>query len=663
MQNSLEICLRRRIDEIPQCVVGYDAVGKFSYSSDIVQGRSPDWGDAEEYVRALTVIHLVHDLGYRPGAIQIEYNIKARVGRNAKDKRADVAILEDHGQSDAVYALMELKEQSEFSAERQSAWEGQLFNLCPFMQATPRCLVYGTAYPLEDDVAYDLEIINTEKCKDYTEWHALGSPVHARHLSKNYGKPVKQPYIHGEGILKNRANKKEIAAMATELHDILWGGGSNSDTDIFNLIVRLILAKVHDERSVSKDSEYQFQWKQDEHITDVEKRIESLYRNALESRLGVSREEAQSRTLIERGKISEAQLRFAIERLERYAFGEIIQNSADPDLLGGFFERIMRLGFKQDKGQFFTHANIAAFMVDVLDLQGWTARRIEDGNSPPRIIDPSLGSGTFLVTAMAKMTEGVSSLQEDRLSEDAASRFHAIMNSKPQHKWFEEYGYGLENAIDLGLAAQVNMLLHADGSSSIFVGPDRGNGLGHFAQYPSNKSILSDAHDRDDYSHKVNENFDVVITNPPFSVKYDESEWDRYKMAFEMANSKNSEELFLERWFQLLKEGGRLAAVVPDSMLDNRSGASREFLSSRFWVRAIVSLPADAFYPYTSTKTSIIFAQKKQKHELQETPDDLLYLATATYLGYRRTTKSEEEHSRNDLLNIARELSKVSVWF
>lgn len=80
---------------------------------------------------------------------------------------------------------------------------------------------------------------------------------------------------------------------------------------------------------------------------------------------------------------------------------------------------------------------------------------------------------------------------------------------------------------------------------------------------------------------------------------------------------KNSENLFVERWYQLLRENGRLAAVLPESVFDTTENKYiRLFLFKYFKIKAVVSLPQLAFEPYTSTKTSILFAQKKTKDEI-----------------------------------------------
>ena len=474
-----------------------------------------------------------------------------------------------------------------------------------------------------------------------------------------------------EHDLRSEATESELRALQIDLHNTLWGGGATSDNDIFNLITRLILAKIQDEQSASKSRPYDFQLFDGENIRrETLPRLDALYRTSLKARLRVSSEEAGRKHVREGDKGTDAQLRYAIQQIEQYSFTEIAKERAGGDILGTFFEGILRSGFKQSKGQFFTHPNIVRFCIDVLDIGNWTRDQICRGEMPPLIIDPSAGSGTFLIETMKVMAKVMRQLQDDLDNRKIAlsGRAEDILKqllSRPTrcNEWAQEYIHGLEINEELGLAAQVNMMLHSDGASSILAGVQNGDGLAHFSTYPHDTPKFSKTIDKLDYPNKVNESFDVVLTNPPFSATYTREDWERYRRDFWLATQgpKNSEKLFLERWFQLLRPGGRLAAVVPNSLLDSKDPHGRKFLMERFWLRAVVSLPADAFYPYTGTKTSLIFAKKRTGKEDDVTPGEI-YFSRATYLGYKRTSRTEEKIPENDLSEIHKELKERQLW-
>lgn len=173
--------------------------------------------------------------------------------------------------------------------------------------------------------------------------------------------------------------------------------------------------------------------------------------------------------------------------------------------------------------------------------------------------------------------------------------------------------YGVEDNEDLAMATKVNMILHGDGNANI----EKADGLAGFGEYHRDRTRISTEDANHPYKYPVNEQFDCVISNPPFSLKEDDRTLNKYSTRFGYVEGKNSENLFIERWFQLLKEGGRLGVVLPDSVFDtNENLYIRMFLYRFFVIKAVVSLPQVAFQPYTPTKTSLLFAVKKTRKEV-----------------------------------------------
>ena len=77
------------------------------------------------------------------------------------------------------------------------------------------------------------------------------------------------------------------------------------------------------------------------------------------------------------------------------------------------------------------------------------------------------------------------------------------------------------------------------------------------------------------------------------------------------------EQLFIERCLQLLRPGGRLAIVLPDSILSNPGLTDlRRWLLSKARVIASIDLPQETFEPYTGTQTSVLLLQKKTAEEM-----------------------------------------------
>lgn len=112
------------------------------------------------------------------------------------------------------------------------------------------------------------------------------------------------------------------------------------------------------------------------------------------------------------------------------------------------------------------------------------------------------------------------------------------------------------------------------------------------------------------YPPKMCETFDVVISNPPFGVTLAPDTRHRLGQAFTLPTTSSTEAFFIERAFQLLKPNGRLAVVLPESILNAADTSLRLFLLRMFHVRAVVTMPRHIFVD-TPTLTSLLFAQKK----------------------------------------------------
>ena len=165
------------------------------------------------------------------------------------------------------------------------------------------------------------------------------------------------------------------------------------------------------------------------------------------------------------------------------------------------------------------------------------------------------------------------------------------------------------------------MILHGDGSTNIFVT----DGLLPFNYYSkeSAPNFLNHKEVDNTYCNKeINKQFDIIMSNPPFSVNLDNETKKTLGTSFLYGDKKNSENLFIERYYQLLRENGRMGIVLPESVYDTTENKYiRLFLYKYFKIKAVVSLPQLTFEPYTSTKTSILFAQKKTKAEIKQWDD------------------------------------------
>jgi len=408
------------------------------------------------------------------------------------------------------------------------------------------------------------------------------------------------------------------------------GGGGTDDNEVFSSLVNIILSKIQDEEERNEGEVYHFQSlyytkeniEQQEDNETLFERINNLYRRALQQRMFLSPTEKDF--VIDEKKFSLNKLKYAVQSLEKFSFVDGKNSINGKDILGDFFEGIIRNGFKQSKGQFFTHINIVTFILWALQLDKLAIERINNDNQIPYLIDPSAGSGTFLIEYMKFITQNIKYRFCNKINSNRALKASMLRWFPEYHEniWASDYIYGIEHNFNLGTSSKVNMILHGDGSTNIFVK----DGLLPFSSYSkeSSPNVLK-SHESDKlYTDKnlnakqVNKEFDAVISNPPFSVELDNDTKKSLIKSFQYGEKKNSENLFIERYYQLLKPKGRMGIVLPESVFDTTENKYiRLFLFKYFHIKAVVSLPQLTFEPYTSTKTSLLFAQKKTEEEIE----------------------------------------------
>lgn len=131
--------------------------------------------------------------------------------------------------------------------------------------------------------------------------------------------------------------------------------------------------------------------------------------------------------------------------------------------------------------------------------------------------------------------------------------------------------------------------------------------------------------------------------------------------------------LFIDRCLQLLKPGGRLMIVLPDSILCNsgnrhvreyimgkKDEQTGEFVGGKAIVKAVISLPSDCFkLSGTGAKTSILYLQKRhanpnQPEQFLPEPQTEVFMAVAETLGYVVKNNIEDYNA-----GVANDLDKI----
>jgi len=315
-------------------------------------------------------------------------------------------------------------------------------------------------------------------------------------------------------------------------------------------------------------------------------------------------------------------------------FQSVNLSSIDEDLNGRMFEVFLAASIRgKALGQYFTPRSVVDFMTRI-------ALRNTDVKNPPRILDACCGTAGFLIEVMAYLTGRLRN--DTRLTNKEREEIKAIICNKRL--------FGVEANERVARIARINMYLHGDGGSHIF----HGDGLDSDSlEQPDMTSEQKDS--VAEYKEKiVNSTFDIVLTNPPFSMVYDSSKTDearimsQYELTAESSTVKSSV-LFLNRYYELLKPNGEMLIVLDDTVLNGKSfEKERKWIREKFIILGVHSLSFNAFFKAKANiKTSIIHLKKKSSISEQQ---GFVFMSISNNVGHDNSLR--DTPSRNSLNEI-----------
>jgi type I restriction enzyme M protein len=484
----------------------------------------------EEYVRAWLVVRLITLFKYPADCLGIEHTYT--IGRPSPTKaQIDVRVHDKRGKKPQTFMIIEAKRPDDYESYTKLL-DDQLF--ATGRDESTRGLRYAVWHTVEfrgDEPHDKCIIIDFKSFTEYRAWIEAGEPGHNLDLPREYGVVRKTKYIKGSQTdLRTDLTRKELTQLQRDFHNRLWGGAKMGDTDVFKNLLKMFIAKIHDESGTDEGKAYRFQTElkdgRPETAEEILAKVDKLYREAIAFYFGYD-QETVNQERINKEQFGANKVAYVMEKLESIS---ITENKFEDDVLGAFFEGIVRTGFKQEKGQFFTHTNIVRFVLLALELDIDIINRI-NSNIPtiPHIIDPSCGSGTFIIEAMKLITcsvlhprPGSPSVNKSRRTKDFVQEWFQpnAQNHNIQNRWARQFIYGVEANGDLALATKVNMIVHGDGNANIF----KNDGLAPFAKFEPTKDNLNTRLQLEveegkranlPYKKSCNEQFDIVVGNPP----------------------------------------------------------------------------------------------------------------------------------------------------
>ena len=233
------------------------------------------------------------------------------------------------------------------------------------------------------------------------------------------------------------------------------------------------------------------------------------------------------------------------------------------DVKGAIYESILEKNGKDKKsgaGQYFTPRALIKAMVDVIDPQIMET-----------VADPACGTGGFLLAAYEHMKK-----QSNEISKLDFLRNKAL--------------FGADNTPLVVTLASMNLYLHDIGTKG--------------SPIVCQDSLL-------DMSDRM---FDVILANPPFGTR-PQGSGEVSVVRTEFIKTSDNQLNFLQHIMSIVKTGGRVAVVLPDSVLSDGKDATaiRKKLMKDFNLHTILRLCPGLFYANIST--NVLFFDKGKPTE------------------------------------------------
>ena len=636
----------------PTCnnyILGVDLENEVFVFGDKIQNESKttqNFSQAENWV-VFECVNRLLEKGYQPQNIVLEKTWRTGHGTSG---RLDILVTRDDG---SAYLMIECKTWgSEFEKELKNLEKngGQLFTYFQQDKDADILMLYASQIQGKNIDSKNI-IVKIEEdhrqagnVKDFYErWNKLPK---TNGIFENWVMPYE---FQSKALTKNDLKvlkQKDSSFIFNRFLEILRHNVVSDKPNAFNKIFTLFLCKIVDENR-NPDDQLHFQWLEgeDNHVS-FQKRLTDLYNRGmlelLEKKVtDVSDNEFDKQFLqVEaqyKDKFKEILTEIRLKKNNEFAIKEVYDDASFEEnakvvkevvellqvyqirynyrqqFLSDFFELLLTTGLKQESGQFFTPVPIARFIIKSLPLQEITARKIEEGNKSdllPTIIDYAAGSGHFLTESMEEVQKYIDNVDE---SEFNPTTKRALKKWKEdQFDWAEDYVYGIEKDYRLVKTAKVSCYLHGDGLAKVI----HGDGLGDFETAKEYKDLLKET---DKTYPQDNKQFDIIISNPPYSVSAFKGLLDeeKAKVGFDLYNrltdqSSEIECLFIERTKQLLKDGGVAGIILPSSILSNTGiyTQTREILLRYFEILGITELGSNTFMA-TGTNTVTMFLRRR----------------------------------------------------
>lgn len=431
---------------------------------------------------------------------------------------------------------------------------------------------------------------------------------------------------------------EELTRLFQEIHQYIWTEEKKTPSAAFMELLKIIFIKIQKDKEIHErhrdisnlkvaDITFSKDWITRQ--TEAESPInDPLFKNLLRNLEREIRERQKKRFFEENVEInlSPRTIEKIVEKLQHIDLFVM-----DEDVHGRMFESFLDATVRgKELGQYFTPRDVVNLMVQLANPKV-TKQDVDS------VLDACCGSGGFLISAMSNMIKKANNL----VGLTSTERSQLLNKIKTQSI------FGIDAGSDPSIyrIARMNMYLHGDGGSNIYFADSLDKNLGQIG-----KSNIEYDEEMKQLRKMINvdeKKFDIILSNPPFSLKYarenkdQKAILDQYELSINSTNNQYlktllSSVMFLERYKDLVSLDGKIFAVIDDSVLSGEAyGFVRDYIRQNFIIIGIISLPGDAFRRSAArVKTSILILRLKKAGEIQSE----VFMAKSIYLGLNEKT-------------------------
>lgn len=626
---------------------------KICYGNKITVGNTTtsNFSKPENFV-VLECVNRLLEKGYKPQNIELEKIYPSGHGHSGN---LDILV---YSTDKKAYLMIECKTMgTEFNKEHNKMIKdgGQLFTYYALDRDAHYLCLYSSIVN-NGKIEYKNDIVYVDE-----EWKTLST---SKEIHIHWNKSFKD-----NGIFEKHANPYNVKHKAltyemlidlqesdsgkifNQIMEILRHNVVSDKPNAFNKLLNLFVCKIIDENKNDKD-ELQFQWLENDTDESLQMRLNDLYKAGMKRFLNINvtdYSEDEVNDALQGFQVDDNSKQAIINmfkdtRLKKspnFAFKEVLDEKSfranskivkeivellqgykfrykqKHQFLGDFFELLLNTSMKQEAGQYFTPVPITRFIISSLPIKEFVNNKIKNNESDilPTVIDYATGSGHFLTEYMEQVQNIVEKLDIESATPLVKNKVKTWVDSE-KFSWANEYVYGIDLDDRLVKTAKVSAFFNGDGEANIIWA----NGLDSF----ESDEYVGKLKYSQRFDKKNNGQFDILISNPPYSVDAFKTTLKDGANSFELYdyltdNSSEIECLFVERMKQLLKVGGWAGIILPISIFSNSGiySKTREILFKNFKVKSIVELGSGTFMK-TGTNTVILFLERRKDNDYKE---------------------------------------------